>query len=111
SVRGYRWIRPDTSAALTWGPLVATQRHGRGVDTLMVEATVQPFQVGRLTVPGMAFEQRIDAPGEIHHLPVVVLDVVPLIAATDTSADLRPVHGPLAAPWWEVVPWGWAIAI
>ncbi|HUK64846.1 MAG TPA: hypothetical protein VLV15_16015, partial [Dongiaceae bacterium] len=37
--------------------------------------------------------------------------VVPVIPATDTTADLRPVRGPIAAPWWEVVPWGWVIAI
>ena len=30
-----------------------------------------------------------------------------LIAANDSSAQLRPPRGPLAAPWWERVPWRW----
>jgi hypothetical protein len=29
----------------------------------------------------------------------------------DSAADLRALHGPLAAPWWERVAWGWVIAV
>jgi hypothetical protein len=31
--------------------------------------------------------------------------VAPVVSASDTSARLRGLRGPLAAPWWERVPW------
>jgi hypothetical protein len=38
-----------------------------------------------------------------------MLTVVPVLTAADSNADFRAVHGPLAAPWWERVPWAWVI--
>src|SRR5206468_2179294 len=43
----------------------------------------------------------------VHRLPVVTLQVLPVIPPRDSNPQLRPVRGPLAAPWWERVPWLW----
>jgi hypothetical protein len=80
-------------------------------DTSLIEVSLQVFQLGNVTIPGIKVMDDARAPGVVHELPVVRVTVVPVIPATDTTADLRPVRGPIAAPWWEVVPWGWAIAI
>jgi hypothetical protein len=36
---------------------------------------------------------------------MVTLDVMPVLSAADSNADYRSLHAPLAAPWWERVPW------
>jgi hypothetical protein len=41
---------------------------------------------------------------------VVRIVVLPTLSAADSNAQLRPVRGPLAAPWWERVPWRWVAA-
>jgi hypothetical protein len=129
-----RWLPPDTSQALTWGePRVrVTHFHsgsigGRGgkppkpdatgryalsaADTLWVEIALQAFALGHQSVPGIPVE--IDDGGggpRILSLPVVTLDVMPMLTAADSNADYRSLHAPLAAPWWERVPWAWVIA-
>jgi hypothetical protein len=62
-------------------------------------------------VPGLRFVDDARAPGVPRRLPVVRLTVVPVIPASDSTADLKPVRGPIAAPWWEVVPWAWVVGI
>ena len=108
-----RFSPPDSSDALTWGRLRATRRvsPGSGPDTIVVQAQLQAFRLGGQSIPGLAFVDAAGAPGVEQRLPVAKLTVVPVIAANDSSADLRPVRGPLKAPWWEVVPWAWVIAI
>jgi hypothetical protein len=108
-----RWLPPDTLLALSWGPPSMSRRAHRQqlADTSLVETTVQAFQLGNVVVPGLRFVDDARAPGVVRRLPMVRLTVIPVIPANDTSADLRPVRGPIAAPWWEVVPWGWVIGI
>ena len=45
----------------------------------------------------------------MYRLPATTLTVLPMISPADSQATLRPVRGPLAAPWWERVPWLWVI--
>jgi hypothetical protein len=102
----FRFLPPDTIEALTWGPLRAARHpHGGTEDTLVVQAELQAFHLGSLDLPGMRFTDRANPQGAVLQLPDVRLTVVPVIAATDSTADLHPVRGPLGAPWWEVVPW------
>ena len=108
-----KWLPPDSSMALTWGLLRPSRRPtrtGTG-DTLFIEATVQAFQLGNVVIPGMSFIDASKPGSPPMRLPAVRLTVLPMIPATDSAADLKPVRGPLKAPWWEVVPWGWVIAI
>jgi hypothetical protein len=113
-----QWLPPDSGGALTWGPLEATRSAGAGRaaaawDTLRVRTTVQAFATGKVTIPGLAFRSASGG-GTVHRLPGVALTIVPTVPASDTAADLRAVRGPLAAPWWERVPWmpvGLALAV
>src|SRR5262249_28625010 len=48
-------------------------------------------------------------PGSVR-LPAVRLLVLPTITAADSNAQLRALHGPVAAPWWERIPWTLLVA-
>jgi hypothetical protein len=78
--------------------------------TVFVEIPVQAFELGRISIPGLRMEVD-EGPGpRVSRLPTATLEVVATLSAADSNADFRPVHGPLAAPWWERVPWIWVIA-
>jgi hypothetical protein len=114
-----QWLPPAGGGSWTWSALRAWRSpgtrgergaRGRGPsDTVHVEAALQAFVVGALAIPGVGF-RLTDTPGTPSHvgrLPVVRIVVLSAIASADTAPDLRPVRGPLAAPWWERVPWRW----
>ena len=111
------WQTPAGGGAFEWGspriqriPAYSGSRNRAKevlfADTLQVELSLQAFVPGMLTVPGLGFEVR-EANGSrwIGQLPVVRLAVAPVVSPGDTSASLRPLRGPLGAPWWECVPW------
>jgi hypothetical protein len=111
------WLAPAEGGALEWStPRVrripaytGSRNRAKEVlfaDTLQVEVSLQAFTPGMLTVPGLGFEVR-EANGSrwTGHLPVVRLGVASVVSLDDTSASLRPLRGPLGAPWWERVPW------
>ena len=116
-----RWVRPDSVEALTWGPLrarIATTREGSRknatskdsriaptLDTLIVETTLQAFRAGVLRIPGLVFEEVRPEGAVRRRLPDVPLSVTSILAANDSNPQLRPPRGPIAAPWWERVPW------
>ena len=112
-----RWQAPAGGGAYDWGaprmrriPAYTGSRVRLEqpwlTDTLQVEIPLQAFVPGLLTVPGLGFEVR-EPQGILRtgHLPTVRLGVVPVLSPDDTSATLRPLRGPLGAPWWERVPW------
>lgn len=118
------WSPPDSSESLVWGPLrtrfvrgSAPRRTGADArrpagpgataDTAFVEADLQIFDTGVVTVPGLRFEVQEGSAWNPFRLPMVQMPIVPVIAASDSNAKLRPLHGPLGAPWWERVPWPW----
>jgi hypothetical protein len=115
-----RFLAPDSGGAFTWGPARAMARTPRGkateagadgmirfadFDTVFVETSLQAFTIGALSIPGLEFELDDGAGPRTGRLPVAKLIVAPLVTAADTSAELRALRGPLAAPWWERVPW------
>jgi len=125
-----RWLPPDATQSLTWGePRVrlthmfqgsiagrggkppkpdATGRYQLGgTDTLWVEIPLQAFALGHLTLPGVPVEIDDGRGRRVVRLPNVSLDVMPVLTAADSNADYRALHAPLAAPWWERVPWVW----
>ena len=129
------WFQPDTTAAFTWGFVrhglangkpshrprfgssAQTPRIEEGTpDTSWAEAPLQVFQLGVIQVPGLPFRY-VPMNGNVTQAtlgraPTAQLVVLPTLAQRDTSARLSGVHGPLAAPWWERVPWAWvAIAV
>ena len=112
-----RWEPPRSGGAFEWGAPRARRlpnfEGGRGrapaeqlPATMEVEIALQVFAVGYVSVPGMGFRVRgPDGTWRHGRLPVVRLGIVPVVPAQDTSARLRPLRGPLGAPWWERVPW------
>jgi hypothetical protein len=112
-----RWQVPAGGGAFEWGPpslrRIAAYSGSRNrakealfADTLQVEFSLQAFLPGLLTVPGLAFEVREpDGSRWTGRLPVVRLAVAPVLSPGATGARLRPLRGPLQAPWWERVPW------
>jgi hypothetical protein len=131
--RGYavKWGEAERAPDLTWGPPAARQRGGRMpprrqgaarsqpgtppsiVDTFWCEIPVQSFEPGRRVLAGLPFTVALppqwgDRPFT-HRVPQVPLDVVLTLSPADSNAQLQALHGPLAAPWWERVPWRWVI--
>jgi hypothetical protein len=121
-----RWLPPEANEALTWGERKAGVSHGpsrtrpnpraptdpRGsLDTVWVELPIQPFVLGVLSIPGLRFEYQAfrEHPARVHRLPVARLTVVSNLAPADSNADFRSLHGPIAAPWWERIPWTFVI--
>jgi hypothetical protein len=112
-----RWLVPEATEALTWGERRARRAssfeggaaHRRRADTVSVEVPLQGFELGRMPVPGLRVEIDEGSGPRVFRLPTVTLTVVPVLTAADSNADFRAVHGPLAAPWWERVPWRWVI--
>lgn len=126
-----RWLPPDSGAAFTWGtPRVWVTHHvpgslgrGRGKprpdatghymidgrDTLRVAIPLQAFALGKLTVPGVQVEIDDGRGPRVYRLPMVTLEIIPVLTAADSNADYRALHGPIAAPWWERVPWTWVV--
>jgi hypothetical protein len=129
------WLPPNTGAVFTWGPMrhgfskgrpgerprfgaaARTDRITQGTpDTSWVEVPLQVFQLGVVPIPGVEFRYQATEVGGSHpasgRAPTAQLVVLPTLSERDTSATLHGVHGPLAAPWWERVPWKWvAIAV
>jgi hypothetical protein len=116
-----RFEPPESGGALTWSRVRAGRsrpgwfsRGAGGVDSVWFEARVQVFALGPAVLPGPVV--RLSAlPGTTRpgttRLPTVRLLVVPTITAADSDATLRALHGPVAAPWWERVPWASLLAV
>jgi len=122
-----RFMIPKSDSLLTWGtPSVGRTRFQgasrtsgtpasprAAIDTVWVEIPVQVFETGVFTLAGLGYlddPNPADAtPGTIMRLPQVRLTVIPTLTPADSNSTLREVHGPLAAPWWERVPWTWVI--
>jgi hypothetical protein len=132
--RAVEWLPPDTSAALTWGAArsglskgvlrhrprfgesARSDRIDQGTpDTSWVEIPLQVFALGVVPIPGVEFRYWPAGDGASSPVtgraPTARLVVLPTLSSQDTSATLHPVRGPLAAHWWERVPWRWVAAI
>lgn len=116
-----RWVAPRSDSEWTWGSLRpwhhgaedGSSARGRTIaDTFHAEVPLQAWTTGVRSVPGLTFEieDRSRGARAVNRLPPVRITIEAVIPAGDTSAQLHPLRGPLAAPWWEKVPWRWVIA-
>jgi Domain of unknown function (DUF4381) len=112
-----RWQPPVSDGALHWGAPAArrtpaaaraTPNAEAARDTVRIEIPLQIFALGSVSVPGirawLPYVPPLNVPS-MQSLPVVHAVVIPVVPAGDTSADLKPLRGPVGAPWWELVPW------
>ncbi len=120
--RGHRFC-PAAGGEFSWGePRTGRTSLGRSpyapyeaADSLWLEAPLQVFATGPVSVPGPVLEITPPAAdgGAAHRmvrrLPTAHLVVLPTVTAADTNAQWRALHGPVRAPWWERVPWRWVI--
>jgi hypothetical protein len=108
-----QWLPPDTSSALTWGPRRAWRSsaydgaHREVADTIGVEIPVQAFELGPIVLQGIQIVVGSGDQARNYRMPSATFTVLPMISPADSQATLKPIHGPLAAPWWERVPWAW----
>jgi hypothetical protein len=114
-----RFDRPQAGGEFTWGEprtgrtSVSTTRFGGaygGVDSVWIEVPLQVFATGPVAIPGPLLElvpQHGSGARAVLRLPAAHVLVLPTITAADTNAQLRALHGPVRAPWWERVPWTW----
>lgn len=108
---------PEPGGNFTWGPpravrvalpKVPAAVDGWHADSVALELPLQVFATGAISIPGPSVTITPGPGGSrpiASRLPTVHLLVLPSLAAADSNATLRPVHGPLAAPWWERLPW------
>jgi hypothetical protein len=122
-----RFDRPASGGEFSWGDphtgsrgSMSSSRFGSQfyllVDSLWMEVPLQVFATGPVVIPGPAIEF-VSAPGTdgrptrvVGRLPTAHLLVLPTITAADTNAQLRALHGPIGAPWWERVQLKWVVA-
>ncbi len=110
-----RFEPPKSGGAFTWSHV----RAGRvspgwwrsvsgGRDSVWIEARLQIFETGPHAVEGpvvqLASLPRSSRPSSTR-LPTVRIAVLPTVTAADSGGDLRGLHGPVAAPWWERIAW------
>ncbi|MFM7230912.1 MAG: DUF4129 domain-containing protein [bacterium] len=111
-----RYERPVGDAGATWSGVRVGRVPGRGgaPDSVWFVADLQLFELGRVSVPGVGVRMAPapdGAPAGRVRLPVVAVQVVTSLTPADSNADLRALHGPIAAPWWERVPWAWMVGL
>jgi hypothetical protein len=116
-----RFVHPGNGGDLSWGE-VHTGRELAGelgpgqaephrvYDSVWVETTVQSFRTGLVELPGLEVEVGRAPRVSRGRLPVVRVVVTSVLSAADSLAELQPVRGPYAAPWWERVPWTLVLA-
>ncbi len=110
-----RFEPPKSGGSFTW----SRARAGRvspgwwksvtaGRDSVWFEARLQVFEAGRISVEGPVVQlsamPRSTRPGSAH-IPVANITILPTVTPGDSTAELRALHGPLRAPWWERVRW------
>lgn len=109
----FTWGTPRVYRHPGWSRKPERQPYARydisSLDTMGIEVPVQAFVTGSLTLPGPQVEIDDGRGPRLVQLPSVELTVVTVLTPADSNADFRAVHGPLAAPWWERVPWTWVI--
>jgi hypothetical protein len=110
-----RFEPPASAGAFTWTHV----RAGRDkpgwfretpdrLDNVWIEARLQVFEVGRHTIEGPVVRvdrtPRSSRPTSMR-LPSVRVTILPTVTSADSANGLRALHGPVAAPWWERLPW------
>ena len=111
-----RFEPPRSGGPFTWSQVRAGREKpgwfraiSYRADSVWIEARLQVFEVGRHTVEGPVVQfsstPRSNQPASMR-LPSVRVTILPTVTAADSASGLRALHGPVAAPWWERLPWG-----
>lgn len=111
-----RFEPPKSGGAYSWTNVRAGRvkpnwwfsRAGQTSDSVWIEARLQVFEVGRHTIEGPVVHVGQTARSMrpvTTRLPSVTITILPTVTASDSAKGLRPLHGPVGAPWWERVPW------
>ena len=112
---------PQSGGEFTWSNVRAGRQHPAwwkqsaydAVDSVWIEARLQVFTTGLVSIPGprAKLESAPGAPGPgVIQLPTAQVMITPTVTAADSNQSLRGLHGPLGAPWWERVPVLWLLA-
>lgn len=110
-----RFEPPQTGGAFTWTRVHAGRgrkgwlsQFSAGPDSVWFEARLQVFESGRVAVQGPVVQlsrlPQTTRPGSVR-LPTVRVTILPTLTAADSNSQLRGLHGPLGAPWWERIGW------
>lgn len=109
-----RFEPPQSGGAFTWSRIRAGRvKPGwlkfvseRGHDSAWFEARLQIFEPGRITIEGPVVQRSgRGEPASSVRLPSVRITILPTLTPADSNAELRSLHGPLRAPWWERIGW------
>ncbi len=110
-----RFEPPKSGGSFTW----SRARAGRvspgwwksvtaGRDSVWFEGRLQIFEAGQISVQGPVVQlsamPRSTRPGSAR-IPVAHVTILPTVTAADSTGELRALHGPLRAPWWERIGW------
>lgn len=111
-----RFVPPKSDATTTWSQVRAgrvTPNWWRAttnnMDSVWFEARLQVFETGTFDMRGPEIQmdrllgQRMQSSAE--RLPTVRVTILPTLTPADSNAELRGLHGPLRAPWWERIGW------
>jgi hypothetical protein len=110
-----RFEPPQSGGAFTWSRVHAGRtrkgwlsQFSPGPDSVWFEARLQVFEAGRVTVQGPVVQlsqlPQTTRPGSVR-LPTVRVTILPTLTVADSGSELRALHGPLRAPWWERIGW------
>ncbi len=103
-----RWLQPDRGAAFDLYDLRARRARGGAEDTLILQGRLRAWYPGTLALPGVGLELGERGSGQLMKLPTTRLVVGSVLPARG-QPQLRPWRVPLAAPWWERIPWRWVV--
>jgi hypothetical protein len=111
-----RFVPPRSDATTTWSQVRAgrvTPNWWRAttnnMDSVWFEARLQVFDAGRFDIRGPEIQLDRMLGGRVQpgtaQLPSVRVTILPTLTPADSNAELRGLHGPLRAPWWERIGW------
>jgi hypothetical protein len=106
---------PQTGGDLSWSEVRAGRKQPawwkqsayEARDSVWMEARLQVFTTGLVSVPGPLAKLESSPGGTqagLIRLPTAQVLIAPSVTAADSNQSLRALHGPLGAPWWERVP-------
>lgn len=112
-----RFVPPKNDDLTSWSQVRAgrvktswLQATTNRMDSVWFEARLQVFEAGTFDIHGPEVQmERTSGPQRMGmsaaRLPVVRVTILPVLTPADSNAELRGLHGPLRAPWWERVGW------
>ena len=111
-----RFVPPKADDLTTWSQVRAgrvkqgwLQATTNRMDSVWFEARLQVFEAGTFDIHGPEVQLERMIAGRLQpgtaRLPNVRVTILPTLTPADSNAELRGLHGPLRAPWWERIGW------